>query len=437
MEDLIGNDTLLNQENYTIKAGVVKTSEVVLLHPLKEARKETHAGLYTTIKEMGVLTPIVVTPTVGYSEWLEEHGSDDEDDYDAPKYKVLDGFRRIYACMKLGIEELPCRIIEFEDLDVGVEHSLAIGLVLNRYQRHSLKENWSLIQSLELAGYSDPATLDWLLGLDMGDTLRLKDVMTSGYSEVVEQMLEGKKTLQQAYNAIQKLRKEENQSELDDARGLEEVAEEVVDNHSDEGRQLDDKEVKELLEMANDSLDSEDLDEGNNFGGDTKVDDMFGEDAEEYVQDTKNRERLSPELRSAILRRDNFTCQVCKFGEGISSSIQLGLLECHHITAVYTGGTDSSENFVTVCSRCHSFVHILAGFNCKIGMSKEEFANIPLKDQEMIQNAVKYARVLLKAEEKSGKKLKKYKPVKVPFWTAQAEAQQVLSSLAKGNKDEK
>lgn len=139
-------------------------------------------------------------------------------------------------------------------------------------------------------------------------------------------------------------------------------------------------------------------------------------------------------MRSAILRRDNFTCQVCGFGKGITSSIQLGLLECHHITSVYVGGNDSSENFVTVCSRCHAFIHILAGFNGKIGMSKEEFEAIPESEQTMIRNAVKYARIILAAEEKSGKKLKKYKPERIPFWTSQAEGQQVLKELAKGAK---
>lgn len=428
----IVDQVTISRESFSISEGLVNVNHLATLLPLREYRSETHAGLMTSIKEMGILTPIVVTPTESYLDFLSENNitSSAEADalgYTGLRYRVLDGFRRLYACTKLGIEDLPARIITYKDPDLAAETGVIMSLILNRYQRHSMLESWGMMQTLELLATFTPASLEWLLALDPGDSLRLKDVMLCEYPEIIEQFTEGKKTLLQAYNALQKTRKEENQTARDDQRSLRDVdgAEELIE----EGTQqiLSDEDVRQLLEMG--STDISDLDD-DNFGEGDNTSDMFGGASDDYVQDTKDRERISPELRSQILRRDGFMCQVCGFGEGVTSSIQLGMLETHHITAVYTGGTDSPNNFVTTCSRCHAFIHILAGFNGKIGMSKEEFENVPDEQQRTIKNAVKYARVLLEAEAKAGKKLKKYKPVRIPFWTAQAEGQQVLAALS-------
>lgn len=428
----IVDQVTISREAFYITEGTVNINQLATLQPLKEYRSETHAGLMTSIKEMGVLTPIVVTPTETYLDFLADNDISTSEEADSLgyvglRYRVLDGFRRLYACAKLGIEELPARIITYKDPDLAAETGVIMSLILNRYQRHSMPESWHMMQTLELLAAFTPASMEWLLALDPGDSLRLKDVMLCEYPEIIEQFTEGKKTLLQAYNALQKARKEENQTARDDQRSLRDVdgAEELIE----EGTQqvLSDSDVRELLEMG--STDISELDE-DNFGEGDGSSDMFGGASDDYVQDTKDRERISPELRSQILRRDGFMCQVCGFGEGVTSSIQLGMLETHHITAVYTGGTDSPKNFVTTCSRCHAFIHILAGFNGKIGMSKEEFENVPEEQQRTIKNAVKYARVLLEAEAKAGKKLKKYKPTRIPFWTAQVEGQQVLAALS-------
>ena len=69
-------------------------------------------------------------------------------------------------------------------------------------------------------------------------------------------------------------------------------------------------------------------------------------------------------------------------------------------------------------------------------MSKEEFADLPENDQQTIKNAVKYARILMEAEVKSGKSLKKFKPKKNPFWVAQAEAEETIDILTRQKQSE-
>ena len=53
--------------------------------------------------------------------------------------------------------------------------------------------------------------------------------------------------------------------------------------------------------------------------------------------------------RSAILHRDNYTCQCC----GKKNC----RLEVHHIKFRSDGGTDDEENLITLCKDCHKGVH--------------------------------------------------------------------------------
>ena len=53
--------------------------------------------------------------------------------------------------------------------------------------------------------------------------------------------------------------------------------------------------------------------------------------------------------RSAILHRDNYTCQCC--------GKRNCRLEVHHIKFRSNGGTDDEENLITLCKECHDGVH--------------------------------------------------------------------------------
>ena len=53
--------------------------------------------------------------------------------------------------------------------------------------------------------------------------------------------------------------------------------------------------------------------------------------------------------RSAILHRDNYTCQCC--GKKNCK------LEVHHINFRRNGGTDDEENLITLCEDCHKGIH--------------------------------------------------------------------------------
>lgn len=457
------NDVVtVKSDTYSVHYTHISPHQVVGTKPIKDYRADTYSGLFNVIREMGVIVPVVVTPLAEYADFLADNnittGAEvDELGYAGPRYRVLDGWRRIFASLKNNQDEIPAVIITFHDHEVGRDLANLMHLVLNRTQKHTWSEKWSMQKVMEESYSLTPSMLDWLLNLDAGDSMRLKEVMLAEYPEVTEGFLSGKKDLTRSYKALEKLRKaESNPTAGDDDRKISSV-DEASDLATDdtEDAPLSDEEVKNLLEMGdelrevrdilNKEADTDDTDiDDDNYGGDPipenaaeqvgfeggdDDEDMFGEVDENTVQDTKDRKPLSKELRTAILARDEFTCQACGYGKGITSMVHLGQLEAHHKTSVYVGGSDAMSNFVTLCQRCHGLVHILAGFNAKIGMTKEEFENVPDNDQTMFRVCIKLAKVILKAEEETGKALRKYKPVRNPFWDQQKQAQDVVKTL--------
>ncbi len=55
--------------------------------------------------------------------------------------------------------------------------------------------------------------------------------------------------------------------------------------------------------------------------------------------------------KAMVLNRDNYTCQYCK-GKHKDSK-----LEVHHIVFRSKGGSDESENLITLCHTCHKALH--------------------------------------------------------------------------------
>lgn len=71
---------------------------------------------------------------------------------------------------------------------------------------------------------------------------------------------------------------------------------------------------------------------------------------EEYMKSAKyQRSILSDSLRYDVLKRDNFTCQIC----GASSKKDGVKLEVDHIFPVSKGGKTEMSNLQTLCERCN------------------------------------------------------------------------------------
>ena len=390
-EERVSNALKVDKGDFNIEEGVVEFNDILIPEPIKQNRKDTYMGLSTSVAELGILNPIHVMVSEGYADWVEE-GS--EGVFEGIKYILLDGFRRIWAGYKNGLTRSKALIWDFKDKDKGVDLAVTLSLVLNKKQKHSWSEIWYMYKILESESAMTPGTLEYLLQLEPGDSMKLKDIMLSGYSEIIDDLLSDKKSIQQAYSALQKARKEEDQLLKEDNQGIAkmEQADGLIEKAGDSV--LSNDEVNEILEMSggfDGNLSDEDFDE------------LMGNNLEDERQTSGDRHPLDPALRAAVLQRDGYCCQISGVGKGLPANIALAILNVHHKIPVHCGGTDTMDNLITVSLDAHTLIHVIERNGGKLGMSKEQFDELPEKDQVFIQGVMKIARIAVEANRRLGK----------------------------------
>lgn len=381
----------LTSDKFTRHQEKIKIKQIGFTEPIKRGRKKTMTGLTATVKDIGVVVPIHVMLT-------EESDLDVDDEDDSFKYILVDGVRRVFAAMKNGIEEIDAIVWDFKDKEQGMDLALALSLVLNRAQRREWSEIWDLYQILEMQTSITPGTLEYLLQLNGGDAMKLKDVMLCDYDEPKAMLMNNEKDLEGCYKLLQKLRKEEDQLAKEDATGFSDTvegAEEVVSNNTEteDGGQLSDQDVLELLEMVDDLNNLDDVNE-EDFDSMNKVDSSYID-----AQKVGERHPLDPALRQAVLQKDNFTCQCCNMR---LIGARLGLIAVHHCLPVHTGGKDTLDNLITLCLNCHVNIHIIERNGGTILMSKEDFESLPEDEQLSLKKTLKLARVAIEADKRKG-----------------------------------
>ena len=395
-EEKISNALKISKDSFTIDMGVVEFDSLLIPDPMKKGRKETYLGLSTSVAEMGIVCPIHVMVTEGYADFVEENPNEE---YDGSKYILLDGFRRVWAGYKNGLKRCNAVVWDFKDKEKGVELSTVLALVLNKAQKRSWGEIWYLYHILEIQSSLTPGTLEYLLQLDPGDAMRLKDIMSCEYSEVKEELLSNSKTITQVYNMLQKLRKEEDQLLKEDNTGIADIeqAEGVIEESKGDVTLTDD-DVKEILEM-DDGLESE-LTEDD-------FDEMLKDTPE--VQKVGERHPISKELKAETLLRDGYDCVCCGGAKYLPMRYKLSILQSHHKISVANGGPDSKENIATLCVSCHTIVHCLLWSGLKFGMSKEDFDELPTEEKEKMQKIMAIAKKDWEAGKRLGKTADQFK----------------------------
>lgn len=384
-EEKANNLLKLTSDKFTLERKTIRISDIGYSEFTKRGRQRTVTGLTQTVKELGVLSPIHVMTTE----------TDDEDE-GGFKYILVDGMRRVFAAIKNGMTEIEAIVWDFKDKDFGSDLTLALGLMINRQQKRQWSEIWDLYRILELQSAITPGTLEFLLQLESGDAMKLKDVMLCEYSEVKEALLSGEKSLDAAYKMLTKLRKEEDQLAKDDATGFSDTVEPAEefkgDSASGSEGQLSDQDVMELLEMV-DSIDDDDV-SGEDFN-----DMVTQEDGYADQQKVGERHPLDPALRQAVLARDDFTCKCCGMR---MIGVRLGLIAVHHILPVHTGGKDTLENLTTLCLACHQVLHVCERNGGTIMMSEKDFNDLLPSEKTSLKRALKLARIAIEADKRKG-----------------------------------
>lgn len=393
-EEKISHAMKLSKESFKIDTGVVDFDSLLVPDPIKIGRKETHPGLSTSIAELGILNPIHVMITEGYALWTAEHP---DEEYEGYKFILLDGFRRVWGGYKNGLKRCFAVIWDFEDKDKGNELSIILSRVLNKVQKHSWTEVWDMYKILMAQSPLTENTLDYLLHLESGDSTKLKSIMENAdkFPEPKDDLLSNKKTLQQAFNMLEKMRKEVDKLAEEDNRGISEMeqAEGVVEKAGDEA--LSDEQVREILEMSDDF--DEEL-------SDSDFDETLSMDDGVYDrQKVGERHPLNPALKAETMARDEYTCQCCGAGKDMPYIAKMSILQSHHRISVSNSGPDSAENIVTICMVCHTLVHVILRNGLKIGMSKEQFGEMSEGSQKQFKKIMALARVDWEAGKRLGK----------------------------------
>ena len=120
-------DQLMAKDTTAIQSIPIDKLHPFIQHPFKVQDNEEMAELTESIKELGVLTPLVVRP-MGSNE-----------------YEVISGHRRLHACKKAGISSVP---VVVHDID---RDAAAIALVdSNLHREHILPSKKAFAYKLKL-----------------------------------------------------------------------------------------------------------------------------------------------------------------------------------------------------------------------------------------------------------------------------------------------
>lgn len=359
----------------------------------KIGRTDSISGLTGVVTEWGVVSPVHVLAL-------------EDDDC----YQLLDGLRRIYAALRSGKKKIKAVVWDFSDKREGKELANIISLMINRNQKYTAKEMWEQMKLLESINDATPGLIEYLLQMNAGDAMKLKDVMLAddSYSDYRDGLLMGKYTIEQAYKKLCNERKKEDKLEKEDkmsldSDGMKEISPESVarnkvacnegndseDNEEEEPLEpLSSNEVKKILELNNfeDSDDDEDTLESLNKTDEIRKDTMH--------QKVGHRTFVDESVKKATLIRDNNRCRCC----GRGGAAWAGILVYHHVVPVYAGGPDTVENGLTLCVNCHLTLHNYITGDVQIP------DNLEPEEEKIFKNIMKYGNLAIEAGKVQGMK---------------------------------
>lgn len=353
-------------------------------------RKQNNSeALTTSVRGTGLLMPVVVAPTA--TEGL---------------YALVNGLGRLISCAKSGIRRIPCII----NKKAKTTELRLLEAMYNHSRPYSIKEILDFIEYLEKErGINKPITIEYLLQMDTGDYTKLKDVMSDNDENIVTPLLNGQMSISQAFKKLEARRKKESREEKENRKAAEVYSDteksgtadiDNVGETGDDSVKLTDEELSKLGFAA------ENLDEGLE---DESLADMIEEGKtmegfEPHKQDWKNRERLDPALRKAVLARDDNTSRV---DPNISGQEYVECLDVHHIHEVYLGGSDDIDNLITVDIISHKLIHLWARGELHIG----DLESMSDSEQEKFKRIIKLGNVIRKDMQAKGMKVAELKEV--------------------------
>ena len=235
--------------------------------------------------------------------------------------------------------------------------------------------------------------IEYLLDLDSGEYSKLKDVLLDNDPEIVDKLLLGQMTIVQAFKALEKRRSKESKDEKDikmasnvysdtEKSGVNSI--EDAGELGDEGSALTNEQIERIgtdLSRIDEEIEDKSLDEMVAESNDTPG-------FEPHKQKVGEREFIDPVIKKTVFARDNFTCKCCL--EGGESYVDV--MDFHHVLPVYLGGEDTPENGITLCVKCHRFVHLWSTGDLHLPKEKTEAELAELTEEDLFKYKAEQAK---------------------------------------------
>ena len=323
----------------------------------------TLQGLTKQVQSMSTVVPVVLTLTEAYYKHLMSDKPVDE--FMGQRFVLLQGLRRLFAMLRVKAKTIPAVVQVFDNPEVINKRLDILSSVLQRSAKPNWAETYELVQRLADDHGFEYHEIDTLVGLGVGDALKLDDVMKDEKYPEVKDTLE-KKDLKSAYALLEKFRREDATLAAQDAVGLQDM-----DGQVDYGMQ-----IQEGVQVSSQEEVTEAL-------GYLPQDDEDSESAQLEV---------SAAVRDAVLDREDGQCWACGLGEFLDSEVFRQTLQVFPVSSSLVQSDVDVQQVLQVqgedvpavlplCPSCFALMSIWAKTH-DTGIAPEESVSVPEDDRE-------------------------------------------------------
>lgn len=362
------DEKILQTPNVSLSTkGLMVPVEYITVPEFKKNSRDpngTLQGLTKQVQSMSTVVPVVLTLTEAYYKHLISDKPVDE--FMGQRFVLLQGLRRLFATLRVKAKTIPAVVQVFDNPEVINKRLDILSSVLQRSAKPNWAETYELVQRLADTHGFEYHEIDTIVGLGVGDALKLDDVMKDEKYPEVKDTLE-KKDLKSAYALLEKFRREDATLAAQDAVGLQDM-----DGQVDYGMQIQ---------------------EGVQVSSQEEVTEALGYLPQDDDEDSGSAQlEVSAAVRDAVLDREDGQCWACGLGEfldsevfrqtlqvfPVSSSLVQSDVDAHQVLQVQ--GEDVPA-VLPLCPSCFALMSIWAKTH-DTGIAPEESVSVPEDDRE-------------------------------------------------------
>lgn len=364
------DEKVLQTPNVSLSTkGLMVPVEYITVPEFKKKSRDpsgTLQGLTKQVQSMSTVVPVVLTLTEAYYKHLVSDKPVDE--FMGQRFVLLQGLRRLFAMLRVKAKTIPAVVQVFDNPEVINKRLDILSSVLQRSAKPNWAETYELVQRLADVQGFEYHEIDTIVGLGVGDALKLDDVMKDEkYPEVKDSLLSGKKDLKGAYALLEKFRREDATLAAQDSVGLQDM-----DGQVDYGMQIQ---------------------EGVQVSSQEEVTEALGYLPQDDDEDSGSAQlEVSAVVRDAVLEREDGQCWACGLGEFLESEVFRQTLQVFPVSSSLVQSDVDVQQVLQVqgedvpavlplCPSCFALMSIWAKTH-DTGIAPEESVSVPEDDRE-------------------------------------------------------